>query len=49
MNDELASMHAFLRKIGRAGAAGATHDEQTKDQCFKSPEIQFSGTLSDSL
>ena len=31
MNDELASMHAFLRKIGRAAAAGATHDEQTKD------------------
>ncbi|KAK8447993.1 hypothetical protein SEVIR_8G194000v4 [Setaria viridis] len=31
MNDELASMHAFLRKIGRAEAAGAVHDEQTKD------------------
>ena len=31
MNDELASMHAFLRKIGRAAAAGATLDEQTKD------------------
>ncbi|CAL4991708.1 unnamed protein product [Urochloa decumbens] len=31
MNDELASMHAFLRKLGRAAAAGAVHDEQTKD------------------
>jgi disease resistance protein RPM1 len=31
MNNELASMHAFLRKLGRAAAAGATHDEQTKD------------------
>ncbi|XP_062217439.1 disease resistance protein Pik-2-like [Phragmites australis] len=31
MNDELASMHAFLRKLARAAAAGAAHDEQTKD------------------
>uniref|UniRef100_K3ZH54 AAA+ ATPase domain-containing protein n=1 Tax=Setaria italica TaxID=4555 RepID=K3ZH54_SETIT len=31
MNDELASMHAFLRKLERAAAAGAAHDEQTKD------------------
>ncbi|CAO2146682.1 unnamed protein product [Urochloa humidicola] len=31
MNDELASMHAFLGKLGRAAAAGAVRDEQTKD------------------
>lgn len=31
MNDELASMHAFLRKLGRAAGSGAAHDEQTKD------------------
>ncbi|KAK3120493.1 hypothetical protein QOZ80_9AG0688620 [Eleusine coracana subsp. coracana] len=31
MNDELASMHAFLRKLGRTSVAGAAHDEQTKD------------------
>ncbi|CAL4983436.1 unnamed protein product [Urochloa decumbens] len=31
MNNELSSMHAFLRKLGRAAAAGAAHDEQTKD------------------
>ncbi|KAF8772319.1 hypothetical protein HU200_005911 [Digitaria exilis] len=31
MNNELASMHAFLRKLGRAAASGAAHDEQTKD------------------
>ncbi|CAL4986753.1 unnamed protein product [Urochloa decumbens] len=31
MNNELSSMHAFLRKLGRAAADGATHDEQTKD------------------
>ncbi|CAN6363374.1 unnamed protein product [Urochloa humidicola] len=36
MNNELSSMHAFLRKLGRAAAARAAagqsaHDEQTKD------------------
>ncbi|CAO2144863.1 unnamed protein product [Urochloa humidicola] len=31
MNNELSSMHAFLRRLTRATAAGATHDEQTKD------------------
>ncbi|KAL6654936.1 hypothetical protein ACP70R_008401 [Stipagrostis hirtigluma subsp. patula] len=31
MNDELSSMHAFLRKLARDAAAGASHDEQTKD------------------
>jgi disease resistance protein RPM1 len=31
MNNELSSMHAFLRKLARATAAGAAHDEQTKD------------------
>ncbi|OEL37750.1 hypothetical protein BAE44_0001231 [Dichanthelium oligosanthes] len=30
MNDELTSMHAFLRRLARAAAAGAAHDEQTK-------------------
>jgi disease resistance protein RPM1 len=30
MNDELASMHAFLCKLARADAAGAAHDEQTR-------------------
>ncbi|CAO2144709.1 unnamed protein product [Urochloa humidicola] len=31
MNNELSSMHAFLRRLTRATAAGAVHDEQTKD------------------
>ncbi|KAF8673272.1 hypothetical protein HU200_048826 [Digitaria exilis] len=31
MTNELASMHAFLRKLGRAAASGAAYDEQTKD------------------
>lgn len=31
MNNELSSMYAFLRKLSRAAAAGAAHDEQTKD------------------
>ncbi|KAG2563261.1 hypothetical protein PVAP13_8KG312500 [Panicum virgatum] len=31
MNNELSSMYAFLRRLSRAAAAGAAHDEQTKD------------------
>ncbi|KAF8673274.1 hypothetical protein HU200_048828 [Digitaria exilis] len=31
MNDELASMHAFVRKLGQAASARAAHDEQTKN------------------
>lgn len=31
MNNELSSTYAFLRRLTRATAAGATHDEQTKD------------------